>query len=181
MKSQPFRRKIKYIDETLQKWLLVGLVVLEAGLVGELSWVMQFRLNQVIEKNVFRVHLAEAEPMLRQLLHQALPMLGIFLIVNALALLFAHLIWNRYVKTMLSLFMKRVGKSQRLDFSLDRDEPDPRYELVKLIETLRAKERVRLAAIRTKMSVLEEEISDGDPQHIRQVLHGLGELLPPKT
>lgn len=176
------RRKILYIDKALQKWLLVGLVALEVGLAGGLAWLMRWQLNQTIEKNLYRVHQAEAGPLLGQLLHEAWLPLGIFLIVNALALLAAHLIWRSYLNVMLRRFMALVGKTRRLDFSLDPNRTRYRYGLLTLTETLRTKERHRLAAIREQMSRLEAEVSDfGDPQRIRNALDSLDELLPPKT
>lgn len=179
------QRRIRYIDETLQKWLLVGLVVLEAGLVGGLAWLMRRQLNQTIEENLYRVHLAEAGSLLEQLLHQALPLLGIFLLANALALVLVHFVWRRYLNAMLRLFMALVGKTRRLDFSLDPHRTRYRYGLLTLTETQRAKERHRLAAIREQMGQLEAELSAAaDPrtvQRIRQALDGLEPLLPSRT
>jgi hypothetical protein len=43
------RRKIHFVDETLQKFLLIGLVLLETGLAAGLTWLMFSRLNQIIE------------------------------------------------------------------------------------------------------------------------------------
>jgi hypothetical protein len=56
------RRKIHFVDETLQKFLLIGLVLLETGLAAGLTWLMFSRLNQIIEDNLYRVHLADGVP-----------------------------------------------------------------------------------------------------------------------
>jgi len=80
-------RKIRYIDETLQKLLLIGLVLLEAALAAGLAWMMYQHLNQIIEDNLYRVHLADDVPMLTQLMHEEFILLGLFFAVNLIALL----------------------------------------------------------------------------------------------
>lgn len=175
------QRKTRYVDETLQKWLLVGLVALEAGLVGGLAWLMRWQLNQTIEQNLYRVHQADAGSLLGQLLHQAVPLVGLFLLANALALVLVHLVWRRYLNAMLRRFMALIGKTRRLDFSLDPSKTHYRYGLLTLTEAQRTKERHRLVSIREQMDRLEAEVSAGsDLQRIRNVLDAVGELLPPK-
>ena len=175
------QRKTRYVDETLQKWLLVGLVALEAGLVGGLAWLMRWQLNQTIEQNLYRVHQADAGSLLGQLLHQAVPLVGLFLLANALALVLVHLVWRRYLHAMLRRFMTLIGKTRRLDFSLDPSKTRYRYGLLTLTEAQRTKERHRLVSIREQMDRLEAEVSAGiDLQRIRNALDAVGELLPPK-
>jgi hypothetical protein len=171
------RRKIHYVDKTVQKWLLLALVILEAGLVAAMVWLMHWRLSQVIEDNLYRVHLAKAASMLHQLMQEASLLLGIFLLANVVALLVADGIWRRYVNSLLRSFMTLVGKTGRLDFSAD-PEVSGRHRLLELAATQRARERLRLGAIREQMAGLDAEASGaGDQRKVRELLDGLNRLV----
>jgi len=175
-------RRIRYIDKTFQKWLILWLVLLEIELMAGLSWLLYLQLNRIIEDNLYRVHLANATPLLSQLLHTALPLLGMFLFVNALVLLFVYMFWRHYLNVMMRQFVILIGKTRRLDFSPDSVQTLRRHKLLRLTETQRAQERQRLLAIREQVSKLEVQVSaSGNPQDIRDALHRLENLLPSRT
>lgn len=172
------RRKIHYIDETLQKYLLIGIVVIEAGLTAVLTWVMYWRLNQIVEDNLYRVHFAEAAPMINQLMHEALLVLWIFSVVNLIALLVVDFIWRRYVYSILRLFMELVGKTYRLDFTAD-PEIRNRHQILDLTEIQREQDRARLTKIREQLSRLDLDMQGvNDVRAMHDALNALDELLP---
>jgi hypothetical protein len=172
------RRKLFYVDETLQKFLLIGLVVLEAGLAAGLAWSMFRHLNQVVEDNLFRVHLAEAAPIMTQLMHEALILLAIFGAVNLIALVVVDFIWRRYVYSILRLFRQLMGKTHQLDFTVDPEISD-RHQVLDLAETQRDQDRNRLTEIRNQLSRLEPAmLAANDTQGMREVINALDELLP---
>ena len=170
-------RRIHYVDERIQKWLLVALVVLEVTLAGAAVAVLDWRLSGVIEDNLYRVHLAEAEPLLGQLALAAFNVLGVFVAANVIALLAADVIWRYYVSSVVRDFMTLIGKTRELDFS-----PDPeatRHEVVALAAAWRARERARLAAIREQAEWLGAGVSAGsDLRGMQDALNSLHELLP---
>lgn len=170
-------RRIHYVDERIQKWLLVALVVLEVALAGAAVAVLDWRLSGVIEDNLYRVHLAEAEPLLGQLTLAAVNVLGVFVAVNAIAVLAADAIWRYYVNSVVHDFMALIGKTGDLDFS-----PDPeatRHEVLALAAAWRARERARLAEIRVQVGRLDAGVSAGaDSRSMQEALNRLHELLP---
>lgn len=171
-------RRIHYVDERIQKWLLVALVIMEAALAGAAVGVLNWHLTGVIEENLYRVHLAEAQPLFDQLLQGALKVLGMFILINGVALLAADAIWRHYVSSVVHDLMALIGRTGELDFS-----PDPEtahgHEVLALARTWRARERARLAAIREQLVRLEREVSArSDPRGIRAPLDLLDELLP---
>lgn len=171
------RRHIHYVDKTLQKWLLVALVGLEVGLVAGMVWMLYWRLGQVIENNLFRVHLARDQSLFFDLMREAPLILSIFLVANVLALLLADGIWRRQVNSLLRSFMSLVGKSGRLDFSADA-QPSGRHRLLDLAHRQRARERLRLAAIRETIAKLDAELSGAaDSRNLRELLNGLNQLV----
>lgn len=170
-------RRIHYVDERIQKWLLVALVVLEVTLAGAAVAVLDWRLNGVIEDNLYRVHLAEAEPLLGQLALAAFNVLGVFVVANVIALLAADVIWRYYVSSVVRDFMALIGKTRELDFSPDPDAT--RHEVVALAAAWRARERARLAAIRKQVEWLDAGVSAGsDLRSMQDALNSLHELLP---
>lgn len=172
------RRKIYYVDERIQKWLLVALVVLEVALAGAAVGALNWYLTGIIEENLYRVHLAEAEPLFDQLMHGAFKMLGMFILFNVIALLAADVIWRHYVSSVVRDFMVLIGKTGELDFSAD-PEAAHGHEVLALARMWRARERDRLAAIRGQLAQLDREVSArSDPRSIRGVLDKLNELLP---
>lgn len=170
-------RRIHYVDERIQKWLLVALVVLEVILAGAAVAVLAWRLSGVIDENLYRVHLAEAEPLLGQLTLAAVNVLVVFVAVNVVAVLAADAIWRYYVNSVVHDFMVMIGKTGELDFS-----PDPeatRHEVLALASAWRARERARLDAIRVQAGRLDAGESTGSNlRSMRDALNRLDELLP---
>lgn len=172
------RRRIHYVDESLQKFLLVGLVLLEAGLAAGLAWLMFQHLNQIIEDNLYRVHLADATSLLPQLISQSYFLLGLFFAVNLLALVAVDLVWRRYVHSILRSFMQLMTKKSQLDFSADPAIAS-RHQLLDLTKTQREQDRARLTAIRAQLSLLNPDVpTAADAPTVQEVLSALNELLP---
>jgi len=151
-------RKIRYIDETLQKLLLIGLVLLEAALAAGLAWMMYQHLNQIIEDNLYRVHLADDVPMLTQLMHEEFILLGLFFAVNLIALLTVDLFWRRHVNGILVRFMGLMGKTARLDFTVDPTVAH-NHQILDLAQTQRHRDRTRLTEIRALISELQPTVT----------------------
>jgi len=174
------RRKIRYIDDTLQKLLLVGLVLLEAGLAAGLTWVMFRHLTGIVESNLYRVHLAGAAPILNQLRHETLFLLGLFCVANAIVLVLVDFLWRRHVYSILGLFMNLVARTRALDFTADPDTGD-RHQLLFLAQAQRERDRTRLWQIREQMSRLEAAGAANNVQAMHDLLNTLYNLVPKPT
>lgn len=172
------RRRIHYVDETLQKSLLIGLVVLETGLGVGLAWTMFWRLNKIIEDNLYRVHLANSSPILGQLLHEAIILLVIFGVANLVALMVVDLIWRRYIYSILDSFKLLMDKTYKLDLTADPEISD-RHQVLDLAETQREQDRIRLSKVREQRSRLESAMrAANDAPGVHHVMKALDELLP---
>ncbi|OIP14525.1 MAG: hypothetical protein COY49_01575 [Comamonadaceae bacterium CG_4_10_14_0_8_um_filter_57_29] len=172
------RRKLHYVDETLQKFFLVGLVLLEAALAAGLTWLMWQHLNQIVDDNLYRVHLNQAQPILAQLMQKALQLLGIFFAANLLALVLVDAVWRRYVNAILARFMRLMRKSAALDFN-DDPATRERHQVLNLAESQRDKERQRLTEIRTRMSLLPEApLAPEQAPYVADAVHAMKRLLP---
>lgn len=111
------RRHIHHGDHTLQKWLLLALVVLEAVLVSLAIWTLYQALDTIIEEDMYRVHYSADTEVLSLLLKEGLVVLGWMLLVNVMALLAADRIWAIFVQDILKQLSHLMRASQDLDFA----------------------------------------------------------------
>ena len=172
------RRRIHYVDERIQKWLLIALVVMELALAGAAVGTLYWHLNGIAEENLYRVHLAAAQPLFDQLVLGAQKVLGIFIAVNIVGLLLADAIWRKYVDAVVIDLLALIGRTGELDFCADPQAAHGHEVLVR-VRAWRARERQRFAAIREQLAGLEDEVSArGDPRRLRDLLDNLGKLMP---
>lgn len=148
-----YRRKIHYVDETLQKLFLLGLILLEVSLAAGLTWLMWQHLNQIVDDRLYQVHLAQAKPMLTELAQEAILLLGIFFAVNLLALLLIDWAWRHHVNAILRDFMQLVGKTGALDFTSD-PVMAKQHQVLDLAKAQRDQDRQRLSAFRSRLNAL---------------------------
>lgn len=152
------QRKIHYVDEAIQKTLLVGLVLLEVALAAGLAWLMWHRLNAIVEDNLYLIHLAEARPILTQLLIEAARLLGVFVAVNVAALVLVDILWRRYVHSVLTSFAQSMAKTRALDFTPDVPLRS-HHQLLDLTAAQREQDRQRLTAVRAQVHQLAKAAS----------------------
>lgn len=168
------RRKIQYVDESLQKFLLAGLVLMEVALTAGLTWLMWRHANQIVEDNLYQAHLAGVVPILDQLAQEALFFLGLFFLVNLTALLVVGVSWRHHVNSILHSFVHLVHKTHALDYSAD-PRIARRHEVLDLAGQHREQARQRLTAFRAHLSALQQADST---QAVTQVVRELRQLLP---
>jgi hypothetical protein len=170
------RRRIRYIDQGLQKWLVVA-VVLEVAAAAAAVGLLYLRLSGLIEDNLYRVHFAAVDSMAPTALHDGLMLMLAFVAINVLALLTATVVWGRYVGNILRDFVAVIEKTLRMDFSEDT-ERQGQHEVLALAGQWRAKERERLAAISAQVGLLNTADADaGEQRATPEVLRRLRELL----
>lgn len=175
------RRRMHYVDRSVQRLLLVAMVALEVVLVVASTWLLYWQLNELIEESLYRVHLADASPALTQLMAEAFVVLGVFAAVNVVALLLAEGIWRRHENLVIREFAALIDKTRRLDFSGD-SETHRRHEVLEKALAWRAGERARFVAIREHLAKLEVVAATGkNTQDVRSALQDLSTLLWPRA
>jgi len=173
-----YRRSLHYVDRSVQRSLLVAMVALEAVLVAASTWFVYWRLSDMLEEGLYRVHLAPAGPALTALAQEGYSVLGVFAVLNVLALLLAEGIWSRHENAVLRDFAARIGQTRALDFSGDAKSPR-RHEVLELVVAWRAAERTRFAAIREQVGKLDAAVAAGvSARELRMSVERLNLLLP---
>lgn len=179
--QSPVRRKIHYVDHTIQKWLLIALVALEVLLVCAALWGLYRELSSVIEQNIYRIHYTDNQRIFPLLLKNSVYVLGAMLAANAAALLIADRIWAYYVNAILHAFSSLMARTGKLDFMDDADSSARQHETVERALAWRKAERIRCRKIREKIGGMESGADFTDPQEREKAkasLAGLLQILP---
>ncbi len=173
-----YRRKLHYVDKSVQRSLLLAMVALEAVLVAASTWFVYRHLSDLLDESLYRVHLVPAGPTLAALAQDGFGVLGLFALLNVFALLVAEAIWSRHENSVLHDFALLIGRTRNLDFCSDTATPR-RHEVIALALAWRARERSRFATIRDEVRKLEAAVSAGaSANDLRTSLQSLKKILP---
>ena len=173
------KRRIIYIDDAVQKLLLIGLVFLEIILVTGALWLLYLQLINTVEANLYRAH-SVGNPDVYPLLKAALTGLSGLFVINIIALWIANYLWTRRLVAILRPFMALVNKVEALDFSADPPPSKP-HEVVQLARAWHDAERQRLLNLRAvirQLSVPGGTPSAAQKAHLRATLESIRQLLP---
>lgn len=172
-----YRRRLHYVDSSIQRSLLIAMVALEVSLVAASIGFAYWRMLQLIDESMYRMHLVQAGPTWMLFAGEAFWVLGLFAVINILALMIAAKIWSRHENLVLQDFTTLIAKSRELDFSSDADTRR-QHEVLALAVTWRAQERIRFAAIRDQVSKLEGAMSaEESPRDMQISVESLNKLL----
>lgn len=179
--AQPnlIKRRTIYVDESVQKWLLIALVTLEIMLISGALWLLYLQLISTVEANLYRAH-AVGKPDIYPLLKVALIGVGGLFAINLIALWIADRLWARHLASILQPFIALVKKVEVLDFSSEPPASKP-HEVVDLARTWYATERQRLLNLHAAINQLEplgNTISSADKERMRNALETTLKLLP---
>ena len=111
-----YRRRVHYVDSTIQRSLLLAMVVLEVTLVAASTWLVHWRLMQLIEESMYRMQVAQTGPTLMRFAEEGFAVFGLFALVNVIALAVAAGIWSYHENRVLQAFTRLIGKTRGLIF-----------------------------------------------------------------
>lgn len=167
------RRTIRYIDGAIQKWMLVGLVVMELLLTAGLLWILYQDLVQVIDENLYRIHQTDHESIFPLMLAEGAKILGYAFAVNVVAISLADRIWAFYVNRVVS----RLSILMQLSRSLDWRENDigATHSVLVIALAWRYAERFRCSELRETVSELPDTLPD-TPAARQAALESVGRI-----
>ena len=171
------KRRIVYVDHSVQKWLLIALVSLEIILVASALWLLYLQLINTVEANLYRAH-AVGKPDIYPLIKMAIIGLSCLLAINLFVLWIVDLVWGRHLTSILRPLTELVTRVEALDFSPDELSAKP-HKVVELAHTWRETERQRLLALRAAINQLGVPgQTDGSADKDRAILETIRKLLP---
>lgn len=163
-----YRRRTHYVDSSVQRSLLVSMVTLEVTLVAIAIGFAYWRLAQLIEEGMYRMKAIPMITTMTQFATEGFWILGVFAVVNVIALMVASGIWRRHENLVLRDFMGLIEKTKELDFSSDT-ETRRQHEVISLAADWRAQERNRYTAVRDQVSKLVASLSSGESSQDTQI------------
>ncbi|MCR4299855.1 MAG: hypothetical protein NUV75_14090 [Gallionella sp.] len=178
--SSFIKRRIVYVDDEVQKGLLIALVMIEILLVAGTLRVLYSQMGDVVEANLYRVHFSGKPHLYPLLLETALIGLSGLVAINVLMLWIAGWVWMRHVNSIVKPLRELLGKDEALDFSEDAAVHAP-HKVVDLALAWRHTKRQRMLKLRTEIAKLSElgDLSDaGARHHARASLEAIRKLLP---
>lgn len=152
------RRTIRYIDRSVQKWMLIGLVAMELLLTAGLLWILYLDLIQVIDENLYRIHQTDRESIFPLLMAEGAKILGYAFAVNVVALTLADRIWAFYVNTVVSRLSNLMQKSRNLDWR--ENDIGATHPVLVIALAWRFAERFRSSELREAVSRLPDRYPD---------------------
>lgn len=156
-----YRRRLLYVDGSLQRSLLLTMVVLEVALVATSIWLAHWRLVHFIDTSMYRMHAAQEGLTLMRLAREGFPVLVLFVAVNLVLLTLAAGLWSKRENGVLQNFVELIEKTRKLDFSSDPEAPR-QHEVLTLAVAWRARERARFAVLREQLTNLDAAASTGE-------------------
>lgn len=178
--SNSVKRRIHYVDEKVQKGLLVALVILEILLVVGTLWALYVQMGEVVDANLYRVHIVKEPNIYPLLLKTGMIGIAALVAVNVIVLWIATWVWARHVDSIVRPFRELVAKVESLDFTEDQAQ-DVLHEVVDLALAWRHSKRRILHKLRAEISQLDElgDLSDAEArQRAREILESIRDQLP---
>lgn len=174
------KRRTVYLDDKVQKGLLIALVTLEIMLIAATLLMLYLQMGEVVDANLYRVHFSDKPNIYPLLLKTAL--VGVFglIAVNILVLWVAGRVWTYHVDSILKPFRELIGKVEALDFSEDATIVIP-HQVVYLALAWRLSKRQDLLCLRQEIARLDElgDLSEaGARASARASLETIRRLLP---
>ena len=172
------KRRIIYIDDNIQKRLLIALVTLEVLLIASTLWILYIQMSEIVEANLYRIHIIQNQSIYPLLLKTILIGLIGLIAVNALMLWVVSWIWARHVDSILNPFRKLVSKVEALDFREDEPISIP-HKVVELALAWRHFNRQNMLKLRQEISQLDEfEVSPNTLIFTQSRLEKIRKLYP---
>lgn len=111
------RRRTRYVDHVIQKWMLVALVVMESTLIAIAMWALYRALGAIIDDSMYRIHHAEDMRLLPRFLIEGVKILAGIGVINLLAIIAADRIWAAYVYGIVQRLDALIEATRKLDLS----------------------------------------------------------------
>ena len=168
-KQDFLKRRIIYIDDNIQKRLLIALVTLEVLLIASTLWILYVQMSEIVEANLYRIHIIQNQSIYPLLLKTIMIGLIGLIAVNALLLWVVSWIWARHVDSILNPFRKLVSKVEALDFREDEPISIP-HKVVELALAWRHFNRQNMLKLRQEISQLNElEVSPNKQSGLERI------------
>lgn len=140
------RRRVRYIDRSLQRHLIGLLVVVELVLVVIALAVLYARWRELVEASLYRIHFDAEHSLASSMWREAVYVTVAWLVANLALLVTIEVFWIRRVHRIVRDFKGLIGRSEVLDFT--EDSVSPQHPLLAVTLSWRGRQRERYRRVR---------------------------------
>ncbi|RRJ85250.1 hypothetical protein [Aestuariirhabdus litorea] len=172
-------RRRHYVSYRIQGRLLAALILLEVAMVVLAVVYLYGRFDALLEGQLYSVHRAPAGWLASQMLYELVVTVAVMSVVNAIALLVAHLLWQSYVERVLLQFGSQLERMKRLDFR-DEGQLDPElHESIAMLARWLQTERGVALELKALVPLLEQApgMSGDERKALAERLERVGRML----
>ena len=144
------KRSHHFINFGLQNRLIISLIVLELVLISVSVFVVYLDMNQIIEDNMFRIHIKNTLSV-EYFAGRVLQVMFVLLLVNILLASFIVWRWRLYVNSIVMPLQATVSSIHKLDFTLTAEKP-VRHDAVIIADQWLHREKDRFTEVRKLLS-----------------------------
>ena len=157
-KVKYYKRRIQYIDPTIQRKVIIGLIVFELILVGAGLVYLYHAFNEIIEHRLYSIHPAKTSDA-SLLTKEILITSGVIFMINVPFILLVVSLWADNLRNILRPYSRAMANLALLDFRKSSySETD--HPLVHAIHQLFRKGRGRHLKIREQIKSLDHSFSN---------------------
>ena len=177
MKKQ-YRRRIIYIDGTLQGGLITALILLESMMVIAALIYLRFRYSILLDEYLYSIHLGSVEDLLLKLLNELVIIIVVMSAINFVALLIANALWGRHINRIIACFRRGLKKIQSLDLTPSTQIQIPKHDVLDQLEVWRDGEANRCQKLIAALSRLESfgVDSKNKDERLKEIQNALAQL-----
>lgn len=172
------KRRIVYIDGTLQGLLITALILLESMMVIAALVYLRFRYSALLDNYLYSIHFGSVDDFLTKLVHELIIVVVVMSVVNFIALLIANAFWGQYIHRIISCFRTVLKKIQLLDLSGTIPSNAPRHEALDQLDLWRHGEATRWRKLLESLSRYEAHGTKHNDERLTEIRYALSLLAP---
>ena len=171
------RRKIKFVDQEIQGYLMVSLIVLESIMVTIAMTYLYFRFNDTFDDSIYQIHPSSSDSIYKLLGTEMAWVVVIMSIINFTALFIAHLLWLRHINKIITFFRASMFRVKKLSLNFPKSEQVPKHDLTSQLIKWQQHEQIRAQQINHIIDALPTQPDEINSESLSRSIKQLQTLL----
>ena len=172
-------RKKRYVSHKIQGSLLAALIILQVILITLATLYLYFSFNDIMDQQIYSIHQSRQGEILELFFMELIKVIIVFSVINLLVLFGVYLIWDRYLKGVLSEFAHELENIKALDFADIKQCTPYVHEVICLVQQWKYTEKKRCTELTELLQQLEQQIdAQDDAEKLLQTIDAIEQKLP---
>ncbi len=151
------RRKKLFIDQNIQGYLIMSLVLLEVVIVVTAMSYLYFEFNAIFDANIYQIHKSHSNSIYKLLDMEMAKVVIVTSLINLTVLFIANLLWLRHIKKIIAYFRNTMQSIKNLSLNFSRPDDLPSHDLTQQLEKWQQHEKTRAQKIHDLIISLPED------------------------